>query len=171
MIGLIACSKTKLDRAAPARELYTSPLFRLSLAYAEARCGRVYVASAQHDMLELDRVLSPYNRTMTSLTPMQRKLFGAAVARGLVDRQGSAFELLVLAGAAYVAPIRAAFQKMGAEVRIIEPLAGKQIGERLSFLTASGRSIGGQSPPDLGSTDAVVYSKPDARPVSTTENP
>lgn len=148
MIGLIACCKTKLDRAAPVRELYTSPLFRLSLAYAETRCTRVYVASAQHDLLELDRVLAPYNRTMASLTPMQRKLFGAAVARGLVDRHGDAFDLLILAGSAYIDPIRLALAKMGrgpgvvvgggdghGRVQIVEPLAGMQIGERLSFLS------------------------------------
>lgn len=139
MIGLIACCKTKLERAAPVRELYTSPLFRLSLAYAEARCSTVYVASAQHDLLELGRVLAPYNRTMASLTPMQRKLFGAAVARALVDRQfclqEGPHELIALAGAAYVEPIRAAFARMGWDVRIHEPLAGMQIGERLSFLS------------------------------------
>lgn len=134
MIGLVACCMTKLARPAPARELYISPLFRMSLAFAEARCERVYVASAEHDLVELGRVLSPYNRTLTTLTPAQRKLFGAAVARGLVDRHGDRFELLVLAGAAYIDPIRAAFARMGAHVEMREPLAGLQIGERLSFL-------------------------------------
>ncbi len=137
LVGLVACCKTKLDHAAPVRDLYTSPLFRLSLAYAEARCEAVYVASAQHDLLELGRMLAPYNRTMASLTPMQRRLFGAGVARGLVDRHGSRFELLILAGAAYVDPIRAALSRMGAQIDLREPLLGMQIGERLSFLSRS----------------------------------
>lgn len=155
MIGLIACCKTKLDRPAPVRELYTSPLFKLSLAYAEAHCSAVYVASAQHDLLELDRVLAPYNRTMASLTPMQRKLFGAAVARGLVDRHGSSFDLLVLAGDAYERPIVSAFVRTGARVRVVGPLAGMQIGERLSFLSRAAQA---------------AATKPAARPVSNLSN-
>lgn len=135
MIGLVACCKTKLDTSARVRELYTSPLFRLSLAYAESLCTSVYVASAQHDLLELDKVLAPYDRTMASLTPMQRKLFGAAVARGLVDRHGSRFDLLILAGATYVDPIRMGLSRMNAAVNILEPLANLMIGERLSFLS------------------------------------
>lgn len=139
MIGLVACCKTKLDRPAPVRDLYTSPLFRLSLAYAETRCEAVYVASAQHDLLELDRVLAPYNRTMASLTPMQRRLFGGAVARALVERHGSSFDLLVLTGDAYERPIVSAFVRMGVSVRVVGPLAGMQIGERLSFLSRAAR--------------------------------
>lgn len=135
MIGLVACCKTKIDRAAPVRELYVSPLFRLSLAYAESLCSTVYVASAQHDLLELDKMLAPYNRTMASLTPMQRKLFGAAVARGLVDRHGSRFDLLILAGATYVDPIRMGLSRMNATATILEPLANLMIGERLQFLS------------------------------------
>jgi hypothetical protein len=135
VIGLVACSKTKLDRRAPARDLYASPMFRLSLAYAEARCERVYVASAAHDLLELDRELAPYDRTMADLSPVQRQLFGAAIVRGLVDRHGWDFDLLVLAGAAYVDPIARALARLGAGLRLIEPLRGMQIGERLSFLS------------------------------------
>jgi hypothetical protein len=135
VIGLVACCKTKLDRAAPARELYVSPLFRLSLAYAEARCERVYVASALHDLVEPDRVLQPYERTLTDLNRFQRTLFGYAVVRGLIDRHGWDFDLLVLAGAAYVTPIARALADLSAGLRLIEPLRGMQIGERLSFLS------------------------------------
>jgi hypothetical protein len=33
-VVLISCVKKKLDHAAPAKDLYTSPLFRLSWKYA-----------------------------------------------------------------------------------------------------------------------------------------
>lgn len=144
MIGLVGCCKTKLDHAAPARELYTSPLFRMSLEYAQQWCTSVYVASALHDLLELDRVLAPYSRSMASLSTFQRSMFGAAVARGVVDRHGkNGLKLLVLAGTLYVDPIRAAFARMGLEVSINDPLRGLQLGSRLSFLS---RALGASRP-------------------------
>lgn len=55
MIGLISCSAQKLDRPAPARELYCSPLFKKSIAYAEPRCSTTYVLSALHGLVALDQ--------------------------------------------------------------------------------------------------------------------
>lgn len=135
MIGLVACCKTKLDRAAPARALYTSPLFRKSLAYAEALCELVYVMSAEHGLVELDAVLAPYDRTLAKMTARERATCGAVIALQLLVDHGSTFDLLVLAGAPYVEPIRAAFVHAGAHVTIREPLAGLEIGQRLSFLS------------------------------------
>lgn len=153
MIGLVACCKTKLDRAAPVRELYTSPLFKLSLAYAEATCSAVYVISAQHDLLDLDQVIAPYERTMASLTPTQRTLFGGGVVRGLIQRHEYPLIVSAFAGAAYVTPIRRALDRMGIRYSLKEALSGMQIGERLSFLSRASRDL-----------------KPDARPVSNPLN-
>jgi hypothetical protein len=80
-------------------------------------------------------VLQPYERTLTDLNRFQRTLFGYAVVRGLIDRHGWDFDLLVLAGAAYVTPIARALADLSAGLRLIEPLRGMQIGERLSFLS------------------------------------
>lgn len=63
-LGLIGCSATKLDRPAPARELYTGDLFRSALRLAEARCERVLVLSAKHGAVSLDTVLRPYDEQL-----------------------------------------------------------------------------------------------------------
>jgi hypothetical protein len=53
-VGLVACSRTKLSRAAPARELYCSPLFRAARAYAERRYGRGrwLIVSARYGLVD-----------------------------------------------------------------------------------------------------------------------
>jgi hypothetical protein len=61
---LITCSKSKLDRPAPARELYTGPLFKKSVAWAERQGHRWFVVSARYGLLKPDEVRPPYNFTM-----------------------------------------------------------------------------------------------------------
>lgn len=60
-VGLIGCASQKLRRAAPARELYVSQLFKKASAYAEQTCDRWYVLSAKHGLVHPDTVLEPYD--------------------------------------------------------------------------------------------------------------
>lgn len=64
---VIPCGAGKLDREAPARELYTSDHFRRQLRAAEAACEEgdvVLVLSALYGLVELDEVLEPYDLRM-----------------------------------------------------------------------------------------------------------
>lgn len=103
MIGLVACSSQKLDRPAPAHELYCSPLFRKSLAYALSRCTQVYVLSASHGLVPLDREVKPYDRRLGG--KKERAAWGRRVASTLIDRHGRDVEYLVLAGRDYADPL------------------------------------------------------------------
>ena len=134
MIGLVSCSSAKLDRAAPARELYTSTLFRLSLAYAEATCERVYVLSAMHGLVELHRELEPYDFTLR--TRAGAEVWAIGVAGELALLHGPRAELLLLAGARYCDPLTRELElRYGfARARMHQPLRGLQIGERLALL-------------------------------------
>ncbi len=137
VIGLVACSAQKLDHAAPARELYGSPLFRRSLAYAEMRCARVYVLSARHHLVTLDTVIEPYEQRLGS-TKRERRRWACVVAAAIETRHGHDVQLLLLAGREYTAPLIqevAHWWPVGAwRERITLPLAGLQVGERLRWL-------------------------------------
>ncbi|HEY6174417.1 MAG TPA: hypothetical protein VIX73_08245, partial [Kofleriaceae bacterium] len=104
MIGLVSCSAQKLDHAAPARELYCSPLFRKSLAYGEARCEYVYVLSARHHVVALDTVLEPYEQRLGA-TKRERRQWAAVVASAIETLHGRDVQLLFLAGREYTAPL------------------------------------------------------------------
>lgn len=60
-MGLAGCASQKLQRRAPARELYVSQLFRKASAYAELTCDRWYILSAKHGLLHTDEIIDPYN--------------------------------------------------------------------------------------------------------------
>jgi hypothetical protein len=139
VIGLISCSAQKLDRPAPARELYCSALFRKSLAYTEARCERVYVLSARHHLVALDDVLEPYEQRLGT-TKLEARRWAVVVASSLEQLHGRDVKLLALAGKEYTAPLIrevAHWWPVGAwRERIALPLAGLQVGERLRWLNA-----------------------------------
>lgn len=146
MIGIVACSKQKLAHKAPARELYTSQLFRLSLAYAEHVCDVVYVVSALHGLVKLDTELEPYDFEMSDRGGKRyREAWGERVASALIALHGKSFTTVSLAGQEYTQPIARGLYThfgfgdsgwRGAEDRpVIEPLAGMQIGQRLSWLS------------------------------------
>ena len=139
MIGLISCSAHKLNRAAPARELYTSALFRKSLAYAEQQCSAIYVASALHGLVSLDQVIEPYDFTVRGMLRGERQLWAGRIARGLVERHGRE-HYVILAGAEYADPIARELDAfLGLPSPVLEPLRGMQIGERLAWLNAQTR--------------------------------
>jgi hypothetical protein len=132
MIGLVSCSQQKLSHAAPARELYCSPLFKLSLKYAESRCEKTYAISARHELVELDQVLEPYNTPLTKMTKQMRNAWGARVASKIFQAHPDQ-QFLLLAGVDYMLAIRYGTRHEN-QKQIEDPLKGMMIGQRLSCL-------------------------------------
>ncbi len=130
-VGLVGCSSTKLKRPAPARELYTSQLFRKASAYAELTCDRWYVLSAKHGLVSPDTVLDPYDmRLGTADAPPVHDW--AWVVRGQLLQELAEVpdvELVILAGDQYQTVIRPAWWPY--EI----PMKGLGIGQQLGFLT------------------------------------
>lgn len=143
MIGLISCSSAKLAHPAPARDLYCSPLFRLSLAYAQTTCTAVYVLSALHGLVSLDTIIAPYNRRMGGKA--ERDAWSRRVASGLIAKHGRDVAYLVLAGADYAEPLASALRTHdghrggawhGVDPSLIHtPLSGMAMGVRLRWLS------------------------------------
>lgn len=163
MIALVGCGAAKLDRPAPARDMYTSSLFRMSFAYATSLCGAsdtVYIVSAMHDLIEPSTVIKPYERSVAELGGKRfRMAWGARIAARIIDRHGREQPMVVLAGADYATPIvtglktHDGYRKVnrngervgeldvgrwewtGYRGRIDEPLAGLKLGHRLAWLS------------------------------------
>jgi hypothetical protein len=122
-VCLVGCGGQKLDHAAPARDLYTGPLFRSSLRCAMRPLGfefdRVYIASAKHGLVELDQVLEPYDQRLQSYvkdTPAGREAL--VWARGILEQlnlrrpAGSLYgNITLFAGSAYRDPIMAVLEE------------------------------------------------------------
>ncbi len=78
---LIDRVKIKRDRPAPARELFTSPLFARRLAYAEAVGRPWFVLSAKHALVEPDELLTPYDVYLAEQSRDYRTAWGAWVVQ------------------------------------------------------------------------------------------
>lgn len=113
-VVVIPCGAAKLDRPAPAGELYTGSFHRAcrKAADALARPGdTVLVLSALHGLVPLDHVLAPYELRMGqagSVTGDQ--LRRQARELGVDDAR----EVVVLAGAAYTAAARQVWPRAAA---------------------------------------------------------
>ena len=139
-IGLVACSRTKADQPAPARELYVSPLFRAARAYAEGRYGpgQWLILSARYGLVDPDQVLAPYDLSLRQLTAAQREAWGDRIAIELTDRFPAGTVLWFHAGALYrqaIAPV------VAHQVRF--PLAGLRIGQQLAWYRQHRQSFRG----------------------------
>ena len=145
-ICLVACSKQKRAHAAPARDLYTSALFRKSRAYAEYLVGAGQaqawmILSARWGLIPaVGKSFSPYDETLARMTRAERRAWGHRVLRRLVStrvpsdyRYGWALSpsrdrYVLLAGRLYREPLVAHLD----EVEV--PLRGLGIGQQLAWL-------------------------------------
>lgn len=100
-VALVGCSMRKLARSAPARELYTSGLFRAAIAYAEATCDDIRVVSALYGAVTLDARLEPYDRNLRSLGKGDREAWGVRTVGEVLGRFEVPPVLVILAGKVY----------------------------------------------------------------------
>lgn len=126
-VCLIACCGPKVAKAAPVRHLYTSALFRKSVAFAERNEWRWAVLSAKHGLVQSDDVLEPYDVTLSRMTAWERFEWADRTHRQLASTFPCGTEFIVLAGRHY----RAAVAGLPHTV----PMAGLGIGRQLQWLT------------------------------------
>lgn len=139
LMVLIACSASKLSHAAPARDLYTSDLFRKSLAWAESlqdEGGKViFVLSAMHGLVPLDRVIEPYDVSLVNMTAPQRRVWAQAAWQQLRHHLSEGADIVFLAGRLYRDGLVARMLSNGvAQERIKVPLEGLGIGQQKQWL-------------------------------------
>lgn len=132
-VVLIGCVKSKVDHPAPARDLYTSALFRKERAYAESTGLPWFILSAEHGLVEPSQVIEPYDLCLAAAPRRYRIAWGNRVVAGLASSIGELHDktIEVHAGAAYTDAIRAGLAAAGAT--LLEPLSGLMMGERLAW--------------------------------------
>lgn len=109
-VGLIACSAGKLDGAAPARELYSGPIFQLAKAWMERRVagGGVQewaILSARHGLVMPDQMIARYDLALADMTAAERGEWADRTRQQLLDRWGESCIYQVLAGEYYRAAL------------------------------------------------------------------
>lgn len=138
-ILLITCVKTKLGRAAAAKDLYISPLFKDERKYAEASGVQWFILSAEHGLVQPDEWLVPYERYLPDTPRSYRRAWGVWVVERLAllagPLQGHTIE--VHASAAYVDAISEAVEAHGAT--LLDPLRGLDRAKRRTWYAGQHR--------------------------------
>jgi hypothetical protein len=140
-VVLLSCTKSKLDHKAPAQELYSaSPLFRGTLTYGKSlNPDKMYILSAEHHLVPLDRVLYPYDKTLKNMPADEKEKWGEIVIKQLqkegIDLNKDKF--IFLTGSEYMKPLL----KYISEENISTPMEGLRLGERMRWLNAQIRKI------------------------------
>ena len=129
-VALISCVSKKLNIKAPAKDLYTSPLFRLNLAYADRiNVNATYVLSAKYGLITLNEEIEPYDLTLNEMPLIQVRMWADNVLgqlRTRCDLQADHF--VFLAGQRYrryLIPFMSFYEV---------PMCGLSIGRQLQFL-------------------------------------
>lgn len=133
---LIGCGGLKLDHAAPARELYTGPLFRAARGYAESSGLPWAVLSARYGVVLPEQVIAPYEYRLGAFDYWPNSEYFTWYELGLKLRawMGGGSVLEVHAGKVYGDwALRAIHTAPSRPVEVLFPLAGLQVGERLSW--------------------------------------
>ena len=128
MIYFIACSATKLDRAAPACDLYQGQAFKAARQLAEKHHADYWILSAKHGLIHPDTVTEPYDEYLASMTTKQRQAWGLMVCEQIKAAGLAGKPALILAGKHYAAPVSHLFPTLSL------PLAGLGIGQQLRKL-------------------------------------
>ena len=143
-IVLISCVATKLNKRAPAKDLYISNLFKKSMAYAKSlKPDKIFILSAKHHLLKLDTVIDPYDVTLSNvpiasrmkkpelkvLNKDERIAWGKEVINQLKNKCDlEKDEIIALAGKRYIEYLTPHIKNLK------EPLEGIGFFERISFL-------------------------------------
>jgi hypothetical protein len=161
-IALIGCSSKKMSGQVRARDMYCSPLFDFSQAWADNRWIDYGILSAEYPELAdpesgPNMIIDEYDKKITSLSSKQRKSWAKEVVSNINEPKPATVSILkgggkltkkrfkaenkinkiyLLAGKSYTNDLIPELRKKFPDAELIEPLSSMQIGQRLQFLKA-----------------------------------
>jgi hypothetical protein len=132
-IILVSCVSKKLDRSAPAADLYQSVWFKKARRYAEQFADRWYILSAHQGLLASTDVVEPYDVTLNQMLGVRRQRWAQGVFENLIQIIDPAQDKIVLlAGKSYRTYLARWLKRVGYTVDI--PLQRMGIGQQLRWL-------------------------------------
>ena len=130
-VGLISCVKKKQDKEADASELYISPLFKKSKAYATERLDKYFILSAKYGLLKPTDKIQPYDMTLNTMHKEERIEWAENVFKELIEVISKKDEIVFLAGENYREFLEKKINERGNKTAC--PLYKMSIGEQLQW--------------------------------------
>lgn len=139
-IVLVACAKKKATEPRPARDLYTSTLFRKARNFAASQGDNWFILSALHGLVSPDEILAPYEFKLTKLSKREREQWAGRVYSHLRSIAPSGSTIIILAGKLYRDGLEGLLVKDGYKVEV--PMRGMGLFEMIKFLAEKEREAG-----------------------------
>ena len=133
-VALVGCGKSKVDTAGPipAKDLYKSTLFRMSVQYAQAVADDFHILSAKHGLLSPYELISSYD---TRIDTRDAAGWGGAVVTELLECYGTMpLEIHVLAGRQYFAGVSSSIKERRLSWPCINTFGSRNLFQRLRWL-------------------------------------
>jgi hypothetical protein len=131
-MALVSCVKSKRAHAAPARELYTSPLFTMARDLIEAQEAQWRVLSALHGLIEPSAIITPYEYTLKRLGVAERRAWANRVLMDLLPLMEAVDRAVFFAGVRYREFLTEPIMRRGICIEV--PMEGLRQGEQLAWL-------------------------------------
>jgi hypothetical protein len=141
VLGLISCTKAKLNRKCKASELYSvSDLFKKAYAYCTKHYDDIAILSAKYGLLLPDYEVKPYDKTLNNMSVEERKAWSKMVFKQMQTRLCLAdFDRIFFhAGKNYREFLIRKLERSGLKIEV--PLENLTIGKQLAwYKTAYGK--------------------------------
>lgn len=131
-VYLVSCVKEKRATRAPAKDLYISAWFRKARAYVESTGRPWRMLSARYGLLGPESAVRPYDRTLQSLSPAERRTWADGVLVAFDAEFDDVATVELLAGEQYRQFLQPALEARG--IAVLVPMAGLRIGEQMAWL-------------------------------------
>ena len=131
-ISIISCVKKKQDGCHPAKKLYTSTLFNKSYKIAKKLSDEVFILSAEHGLIEEDKQICFYDKTLNSISKKEYIDWCKKVEQQASKKIKNCNNIYIFSGEKYRKPIEVFSSKHS--IDYYNFLGNRTFGGRLSFL-------------------------------------
>ncbi len=131
-IYLVSCVSQKLPVSAPAKDLYTSPLFRKARSYVESKGQSWFILSAKYGLVHPNQCIASYDLTLNTMGVRERRRWAEGVLSQMEPNLGGSGDIVFLAGQRYREFLEPALRQKGLSVSV--PMEGLKIGKQLKWL-------------------------------------
>ena len=132
VIYIVQCVSKKRKTPQPARNLYTSQLFKNASAYAEKISDEWFIISAKYGLVRPSDLLEPYDVTLKDMSAFERSQWAQRIFSDLKPCLQNTDKVVMLAGVIYRKDLVQMIEGLGCKVEI--PMIGLRIGEQVSWL-------------------------------------
>ena len=130
---LVSCVNKKAPTPSKAKDLYISPWFGKAKMYVESTGRRWFILSAKYGLVEPNREIDPYDRSLNSMPIAERREWGEDVSNELRLHMTGIDTIYILAGQRYREFLVPKLRDYD-DVNVVVPMEGLRIGEQLRWL-------------------------------------